>query len=199
MLKRWQNDLATAVSLLNVPFLPSCPPQQRRIYRARTARGQLGRFCLLEPAGKHSSTSSSSWGLLKGWIWTSLRKRRGGRVAKIVFPMSGTSFLLNTVDFGNSSSIIPCLAWPTFVSKFNHIAPCFAFFFCTHISNSFLMTSRQQPNKEYQPRRLYIHCLLSFTLWATLQDFELLKQVPESSHPTSSFGRNQHIGTLILS
>ena len=128
-----------------------------------------------------------------------LRKRRGGRVAKIVFPMSGTSFLLNTVDFGNSSSIIPCLAWPTFVSKFNHIAPCFAFFFCTHISNSFLMTSRQQPNKEYQPRRLYIHCLLSLTLWATLQDFELLKQVPESSHPTSSFGRNQHIGTLILS
>ena len=141
----------------------------------------------------------SSWGLLKGWIWTSLRKRRGGRVAKIVFPMSGTSFLLNTVDFGNSSSIIPCLAWPTFVSKFNHIAPCFAFFFCTHISNSFLMTSRQQPNKEYQPRRLYIHCLLSLTLWATLQDFELLKQVPESSHQTSSFGRNQHIGTLILS
>ena len=59
-----------------------------------------------------------------------LRKRRGGRVAKIVFPMSGTSFLLNTVDFGNSSSIIPRLAWPTFVSKFNHIAPCFAFFFC---------------------------------------------------------------------
>ena len=29
--------------------------------------------------------------------------------------------------------------------------------------------------------------------------FELLKQVPESSHQTSSFGRNQHIGTLILS
>ena len=84
-------------------------------------------------------------------------------MAKIVFPMSGTSFLLNTVDFGNSSSIIPCLAWPTFVSKFNHIAPCFAFFFCTHISNSFLMTSRQQPNKEYQPRRLYIHCLLNLT------------------------------------
>ena len=73
-----------------------------------------------------------------------LRKRRGGRVAKIVFPMSGTSFLLNIVDFGNSSSIIPCLAWPTFVSKFNHIAPSFAFFFCTHISNSWWLHVNSQ-------------------------------------------------------
>ena len=31
------------------------------------------------------------------------------------------------------------------------------------------------------------------------QDFELLKQVPESSHQTGYFGRNQYIGTLILS
>ena len=31
------------------------------------------------------------------------------------------------------------------------------------------------------------------------QDFELLKQVPESSHQTSHFGPRQYIGTLILS
>ena len=31
------------------------------------------------------------------------------------------------------------------------------------------------------------------------QDFELLKQVLESSHQTSYFGQNQYIGTLILS
>ena len=31
------------------------------------------------------------------------------------------------------------------------------------------------------------------------QDFELLKQVPESSHLLDFFGRNQYIGTLILS
>ena len=31
------------------------------------------------------------------------------------------------------------------------------------------------------------------------QDFELLKQVPESSHQTSYFGWNQYVGTLILS
>ena len=31
------------------------------------------------------------------------------------------------------------------------------------------------------------------------QDFELLKQVPESSHQTGYFGRNQYIGTLTLS
>ena len=31
------------------------------------------------------------------------------------------------------------------------------------------------------------------------QDFDLLKQVPESSHQTVFFGRNQYIGTLILS
>ena len=31
------------------------------------------------------------------------------------------------------------------------------------------------------------------------QDFKLLKQVPESSHQISFFGRNQYIGTLILS
>ena len=31
------------------------------------------------------------------------------------------------------------------------------------------------------------------------QDFELLKQVPESSHQTDHFGRNQYIGTFILS
>ena len=30
-------------------------------------------------------------------------------------------------------------------------------------------------------------------------DFELLKQVTESSHQTVFFGRNQYIGTLILS
>ena len=30
-------------------------------------------------------------------------------------------------------------------------------------------------------------------------DFELLNQVPESSHQTGYFGRNQYIGTLILS
>ena len=30
------------------------------------------------------------------------------------------------------------------------------------------------------------------------QDIELLKQVPESSHQTSSFGVSQHIGTLIF-
>ena len=46
-----------------------------------------------------------------------LRKIRGGRVAKIVFPMSGTSFLLNTVDFGNSSSIIPYLACPLLLAN----------------------------------------------------------------------------------
>ena len=31
------------------------------------------------------------------------------------------------------------------------------------------------------------------------QDFEHLKQVPESSHQTGYFGRHQYIGTLILS
>ena len=31
------------------------------------------------------------------------------------------------------------------------------------------------------------------------QNFELLKQVPESPHQTGYFGRNQYIGTLILS
>ena len=31
------------------------------------------------------------------------------------------------------------------------------------------------------------------------QDFELLKQVPESSHFSEFFGRNQYIGNLILS
>ena len=31
------------------------------------------------------------------------------------------------------------------------------------------------------------------------QDFELLKQVPESSHQTGHFGLRQYIGTLILS
>ena len=31
------------------------------------------------------------------------------------------------------------------------------------------------------------------------QDFELLKQVPESSHQTGHFGPHQYIGTLILS
>ena len=31
------------------------------------------------------------------------------------------------------------------------------------------------------------------------QDFELLKQVPISSHQTGYFGRNQYIRTLILS
>ena len=31
------------------------------------------------------------------------------------------------------------------------------------------------------------------------QDFELLKQVPESSHQTGCFGVSQHIGTSILS
>ena len=31
------------------------------------------------------------------------------------------------------------------------------------------------------------------------QDFELLKQVPESSHQTGHFGSRQYIGTLILS
>ena len=31
------------------------------------------------------------------------------------------------------------------------------------------------------------------------QDCELLKQVPESSHCLEFFGRNQYIGTLILS
>ena len=31
------------------------------------------------------------------------------------------------------------------------------------------------------------------------QDFELLEQVPESSRQTSNFGRNQYIGTYILS
>ena len=31
------------------------------------------------------------------------------------------------------------------------------------------------------------------------QDFEHLKQVPESSHQTSHFGPRQYIGTLILS
>ena len=31
------------------------------------------------------------------------------------------------------------------------------------------------------------------------QDFQLLKQVPESSHQTGHFGSRQYIGTLILS
>ena len=31
------------------------------------------------------------------------------------------------------------------------------------------------------------------------QNFELLKQVPESSHQTGHFGPRQYIGTLILS
>ena len=31
------------------------------------------------------------------------------------------------------------------------------------------------------------------------QDFELLKQVPQSSHQTGHLGWNQYIGTLILS
>ena len=31
------------------------------------------------------------------------------------------------------------------------------------------------------------------------QDFQLLKQVPESSHQTGHFGPRQYIGTLILS
>ena len=31
------------------------------------------------------------------------------------------------------------------------------------------------------------------------QDFELLKQVPESSYQTGYFGRTQYIGTFILS
>ena len=31
------------------------------------------------------------------------------------------------------------------------------------------------------------------------QDFELSKQVPESSHQTGNFGPRQYIGTLILS
>ena len=31
------------------------------------------------------------------------------------------------------------------------------------------------------------------------KDFELLKQVPESSHQTSHFGPRQYVGTLILS
>ena len=31
------------------------------------------------------------------------------------------------------------------------------------------------------------------------QDFELLKQVPESSRQTGYFGWNQYIGTIILS
>ena len=30
------------------------------------------------------------------------------------------------------------------------------------------------------------------------QDFELLKQVPESSHQTGHFGPRQYMGTLIL-
>ena len=31
------------------------------------------------------------------------------------------------------------------------------------------------------------------------QDFERLKQVPESSHQTGHFARNQYVGTLTLS
>ena len=31
------------------------------------------------------------------------------------------------------------------------------------------------------------------------QDFEFLKQVPESSHQTGHFGPRQYIGTLVLS
>ena len=40
--------------------------------------------------------------------------------------------------------------------------------------------------------------LITFFL-KTPQDFQLLKQVPESSHQTSHFGPRQYIGTLILS
>ena len=46
-------------------------------------------------------------------------------------------------------------------------------------------TQRMDPQKRFFSKRA--------------QDFDLLKQVPESSEQTVCFGRNQYIGTLILS
>ena len=53
------------------------------------------------------------------------------------------------------------------------------------------MATLQEKNPKMDPRK----CLFS----KIPQDFQLLKQVPESSHQTGHFGSRQYIGTLILS
>ena len=54
------------------------------------------------------------------------------------------------------------------------------------------MPTLQEKNPKMDPKKRFFYSKIP-------QDFELLKQVPESSHQTGSFGVFQHIGTLILS
>ena len=53
------------------------------------------------------------------------------------------------------------------------------------------MATLQEKNPKMEPKKRFFSKIP--------QDFELLKQVPESSHQTDYFGRNQYVGTLILS
>ena len=53
------------------------------------------------------------------------------------------------------------------------------------------MTTLQEKNPKIDPKKRFFSKIP--------QDFELLKQVPKSSHQTGHFGSRQYIGTLILS
>ena len=53
------------------------------------------------------------------------------------------------------------------------------------------MATLQEKNPKMDPKKRFFSKIP--------QDFELLKQVPGSSHQDGYFGWNQYIGTLILS
>ena len=53
------------------------------------------------------------------------------------------------------------------------------------------MATLQEKNPKMDPKKRFFSKIP--------QDFQLLKQVPESSHQTGLFGRDQYIGTFILS
>ena len=59
------------------------------------------------------------------------------------------------------------------------------------------MATLQEKNQKWTLKTFFLKNPPGFS--KIPQDFELLKQVPESSHQTGHFGWRQYIGTLILS